>query len=72
MDMLDTDGRLGMGSPDMDQRMMDVAKMSNDMCEHKERLLYESKAASKRNDKTGSDTPVNIMAQMGGTHTEEL
>ena len=46
----------------------DLAKMSNDMCGHKERLLYESKTASKRNDKTGSDTPVNTMAQMGYSH----
>ena len=48
MDMLDTDGRLGMGSLDMDQRMrdeaQDLAKMSNEMCEQKDRLLYSIQA----------------------------
>ena len=39
--------------------------LPNDMCEHKDRLLYES---TKRNDKTGSDTPVNTLAQMRYPH----
>ena len=56
METLGTDGRLCMGSFDMDQRMKDNAqdptKMSNDICGHENGLLYESETASKWNDKT--------------------
>ena len=72
METLDTDGRLGMGSSDMDQRMRDDAhdptNMSNDACGHKDELLYESKTASKWNDKTRSDTSGDVLAQMGYPH----
>ena len=72
METLDTDGRLGMGSSDPDQRMRDNAqdptKMSNDMCGHTDGLLYESETASKWNDKTRSDTSGDVLAQMGYPH----
>jgi hypothetical protein len=42
--------------------------MSNDKCEHEDRLLYESEATFEQNYKTESDTPANILAQMGYPH----
>ena len=61
-----------MGSSEMDQRIRDDThnhtKTSNDVCRHKDELLYGSKTASKWNDKTGSDTSVDILTQIRYLH----
>ena len=57
--------RLGMGSPEIDQRIRyDTHNPAIEVCGHKDDLLYGSKTASKWNDKTRSDTSGDILAQM--------
>jgi hypothetical protein len=63
---LDTKGRLGMGSPEMDQRIQDdTHNPANEVCGHTDDLLYGSKTASKWNDIIGLHISGDIVTQSG-------
>ena len=53
---------------DQEELLMTTPTTGTTQDEHEDRLLYESKTASKWDNITGSETPADLMAQMGYSH----